>query len=157
MNIWLIFIGVEVLGGQGSHLQWCCFPSPCENGIKQDLWINVPVIGPDLLASTPHRNSKASMSSLLNCLWSAPFSHPAPAFLSSLNFHNLSSTLGLSHGFPSGASGKEPTYQCRRHKIPWRRKRQPTPIFLSGVSHVQRSLVAYRSEGRKESDTTETN
>ena len=28
-------------------------------------------------------------------------------------------------------------------KIPWRRKWQPTPVFLPGKSHGQRSLVAY--------------
>ena len=26
---------------------------------------------------------------------------------------------------------------------PWRRKRQPTPVFLPGVSHGQRNLVGY--------------
>ena len=28
-------------------------------------------------------------------------------------------------------------------KIPWRRKRQPTPVFLPGKSHRQKSLVGY--------------
>ena len=45
-------------------------------------------------------------------------------------------------GFPGGASGKESPCQCRRckksqfhpwvRKIPWRRKWQPTPVFLPG-------------------------
>ena len=58
-----------------------------------------------------------------------------------------------SWGFPGGASGKEPTCQCRRHrrqgfdpwvrKIPWRRAWQPTPAFLPGESHGQRSLASY--------------
>ena len=49
--------------------------------------------------------------------------------------------------FPGGASVKEPTCQCRRHKrcefdpwvrkIPWRRAWQPTPVFLPGGSHGQ--------------------
>jgi len=39
-------------------------------------------------------------------------------------------------------------------KIPWRRKWQPTPVFLPGKSHGQRSLVGYSPWGRKESDTT---
>ena len=39
--------------------------------------------------------------------------------------------------------------------IPWRRKWQPTPIFLPGESHGQRSLVGYSPWGHKESDTTE--
>ena len=40
-------------------------------------------------------------------------------------------------------------------KIPWRRKWQPTPVFVPGESHGQRSLVGYSPRGRKESDTTE--
>ena len=39
-------------------------------------------------------------------------------------------------------------------KIPWRRKWQSTPVFLSGESHGQRSLVGYSPWGSKESDTT---
>ena len=39
-------------------------------------------------------------------------------------------------------------------KIPWRRKGQPTPVFLPGESHGQRSLVGYGPRGHKESDTT---
>ena len=40
-------------------------------------------------------------------------------------------------------------------KIPWRRKWQPTLVFLPGKSHGWRSLVAYSPWGRKESDMTE--
>ena len=40
-------------------------------------------------------------------------------------------------------------------KMPWRRKRQPTSIFLPGKPHGQRSLVGYSPWGHKESDTTE--
>ena len=50
--------------------------------------------------------------------------------------------------------------QCRRPgfdswvgKIPWRRKWQPTPVFLLGESRGQRSLVGYSLWGRKESDS----
>ena len=39
--------------------------------------------------------------------------------------------------------------------IPWRRKWQPTPVFLPGKSHGQRSLAGYSPRGHKESDTTE--
>ena len=55
-------------------------------------------------------------------------------------------------GFP-GDSAVKKRLQCRRHsrlrfdpwvrKIPWRRERQPTPVFLPGESHGQRSLVGY--------------
>ena len=63
---------------------------------------------------------------------------------------------------PRGLSGKECARRCRRNgfdpwfgKIPWRRKWQPTPVFLPGESHGQRSLVGYSPWGRKESDTAE--
>ena len=37
----------------------------------------------------------------------------------------------------------------------WRRKWQPTPVFLPGESQGQRSLVGCHLWGRTESDTTE--
>ena len=70
------------------------------------------------------------------------------------NFHSFSisdqSTLTWSRVnvpwvFPGGASGKEPTCQCRRarfhpwvKKIPWRRAWQPTPVF-SNILEVHRT------------------
>ena len=39
-------------------------------------------------------------------------------------------------------------------KIPWRRAWQPTPVFLPGESHGQRSLAGYSPWGRKELNTT---
>ena len=64
-----------------------------------------------------------------------------------------------SMGFPGGTSGKEPACQCRRHKrcgfdpwvrkIPWRRAWQPTPVFLPGESHGQRSLTGYSTQGHR--------
>ena len=64
--------------------------------------------------------------------------------------------------FPGGSDGKNICLQCRRAgfdpwvgKIPWRRKWQPTPVFLPGKSHGQRSLAGCSPWGRKESDTTE--
>ena len=67
--------------------------------------------------------------------------------------------------FPGGAGGKKPACQCRRckrpgfnswvGKIPWRRKWQPTPVFLPGESHGQKCLAGYSPWGPKESDMTE--
>ena len=37
----------------------------------------------------------------------------------------------------------------------WRRKWQPTPVFLSGESHGWRSLVGFRLWGHTQLDTTE--
>ena len=39
-------------------------------------------------------------------------------------------------------------------RIPWRREWQPTPVFLPGESHGQRSLEGYSPWGLKELDTT---
>ena len=39
-------------------------------------------------------------------------------------------------------------------KIPWRRAWQPTPVFLPGEPHGQRSLVGYSLRGLKELGTT---
>ena len=54
---------------------------------------------------------------------------------------------------PKWFNGKESAYQCRScrrcgfnpwvGKIPWSRKWQPTPVFLSGKFHRHRSLVDY--------------
>ena len=57
---------------------------------------------------------------------------------------------------PWWLSGKGSTCQCRRcrfnpwlRQIPWRWKWQPTPVFLPGKSHGQRSLVVYSPWGCK--------
>ena len=68
-------------------------------------------------------------------------------------------------GLPGGASDKEPACQCRRQKnfgfdpwvrkISWKRAWPPTPVFLPGESHGQRSLAGYSPWGRTELNTTE--
>ena len=40
-------------------------------------------------------------------------------------------------------------------KIPWRRAWQPSPAFLPGESHGQKSLAGYSSWSHKELDVTE--
>ena len=72
---------------------------------------------------------------------------------------------GLSHQaarFPGSSDGKESAcnagYLGRKDswvgKIPWRRAWQPTPVFLLGEFHGQRSLAGYSPWSRKDSDTT---
>ena len=64
-------------------------------------------------------------------------------------------------GLPWWLSSKKLT--CNRgdlvdpwvRRILWRRKCQPTPVFLPGESHGQRSLVGYSPWGCKELDMTE--
>ena len=64
-------------------------------------------------------------------------------WLSSKEFTCNSGDLGR-HGFDSGVG-----------KIPWRRAWQPTPVFLPGKSHWQRSQVDYSPQSHGESDRTE--
>ena len=58
----------------------------------------------------------------------------------------------VTEGFPGGTIGKESPGNAGdiRHvsdpwvgKVLWRRARQPTPVFLPGESHGQRSLADY--------------
>ena len=78
------------------------------------------------------------------------------------SFWLINSTQKGEQGFSGGSVIKESTCQCKRRrfdpwigKIPWRRKWQPTPVFLPGKSHGQKSLVGYSPWGHKESNTTE--
>ena len=64
-------------------------------------------------------------------------------------------------GFPRGISGTESACQCRRckragfdlwvGKTPWRREWQPTPVFLPGKSHGERSPAGCGPWGHNES------
>ena len=66
-------------------------------------------------------------------------------------------------GFSGGSDGKESAcFAGDEGSIPGSGRspgegndRQPTPIFLPGKSHGQRSLAGYSLQGHKESDTTE--
>ena len=49
---------------------------------------------------------------------------------------------------------RRPGFDLWVRKIPWRRKWQPTPVFLPGKSHGQREEPG-SLWGRKESDMTE--
>ena len=78
----------------------------------------------------------------------------------------VSTTSASFEGFPGGTSGKESTFPCGRwkrlgfdswvQKIPWRRAWQPSPVFLPGESHGQRSLEGYPAWGLNEWDTEAT-
>ena len=81
---------------------------------------------------------------------------PSPKCVPHTNFMQ-----GLA-GFPDGSDGKESTCKCRRpgfdpsvRKIPWRRERLSTPVFLPGKSYGQRSLIGYSPWSHKELDITE--
>ena len=66
------------------------------------------------------------------------------------------------HSFPRWLSGKESTCQCRRlrfnpwvRKIPWKRKWQPTPVFVPGKSMDREPWWATVHGVKKEMDMTE--
>ena len=73
----------------------------------------------------------------------------------------------LKVGFPSGSDDKESAYSAGdvrdmgsipgSGKVPCGRQWLPTPVFLSGESHGQRSLADYSPRSHKESDITVTN
>ena len=79
----------------------------------------------------------------------------------------LQACLGLALGFwlrgiPGGSHGKESACNAGRsrfdpwtRKIPWRRECLPTPVFLPGESHGQRSLEGASPWGPIEWDMTE--
>jgi len=102
-------------------------------------------LGRERLPNSPTRKVRASVClsvMLSSCLWAA-----------------------LTLLIPDVASNKEPACQCKRHKrlefdpyvgkIPWRKKWQPTAVFLPGKSHGQRSLADYSPWSCRELDTTD--
>ena len=75
---------------------------------------------------------------------------------------NIKPGLHTTRGLPWWLSGKESACQHRRcefspwvRKIPWRRKWQPSAVFLPGKSHGQGSLGSYGLWDHKESDMTQ--
>ena len=106
-------------------------------------------LSPGQILSWAHFQSHHHLDSCVNVPYCLQFSkHVA--------FRNEHTTPG----FPGGTSGKEPTCQGRRckkpqfnlwvRKIAWRRSWQPTPVFLPGASHGQRSLMGYGPKGHTE-------
>ena len=62
--------------------------------------------------------------------------------------------LRVASGFPGSSMVKNPPANIEdvglipgSGRLPWRRKWQPTPVFLLGKSHGQRNLVDYSSWG----------
>ena len=123
---------------QARILEWVAFPFSRGSSWPRN-WTEVSCIAGRILYQLSYQGSPCHIPNH-NTPWAIPF-------------------LG------GGASGKEPSCPCRRHnrlrfdpwfgKIPWIRKWQPTPVFLPGKSHGQRSLADYSPYGLTELDTTE--
>ena len=88
-----------------------------------------------------------------------------PGGLPSMGSHRVRhgwSNLAAAAGFSGGSVVKTPPAKAGDSrdvgsiwKILWRRKWQPTPVFLPGKFHGQRNLVGYSSWACKELDMTE--
>ena len=68
-----------------------------------------------------------------------------------LNLNYLNSSDDKESVYNAGDLGLNPG----SGRPPWRKEWQPTPIFLPGESHTQRSLAGYSPRGCKELDMTE--
>ena len=87
-----------------------------------------------------------------------PFSTSSPAFIAYIFYDGHSDQceviihsgfdlhFSISKGFPGDSVGEKKSTSNAGDpgSVPWRRKWQPTPVFLPGEFHGQRSLVGYR-------------
>ena len=115
---------------------------------------------PTLCDPTDYSTPGSSVYGILN-----PFPLPHPiTYFSCVNLyefdHNsppltLYRDLRVGHMVKNLPAVQETQVQSLGWKILWRRKWQPTPVFLPGESHGQRSLAGYSPWGHKESDPTE--
>ena len=123
----------------------------------------VPHLESSCAATTKAINSVSS-GQLLSCvrLFATPWTAAHQASLSFTNSRSLfklrSIELGMSSNhFSLCFTLDHELKQGMQSKIPctttWRRRWQPTPVFLPGEFHRQRTLAG--AWGRKESDTTE--
>ena len=104
------------------------------------------------------------------CSWRRPQSRSRPQLPCGHSEAHLLLGMPLGRGYaflwlPSWLSSEETSCQCRRgrrhrfdswvRKIPWRRNWEPTPVFLPGKCHGQRSQAVCSPWGCKQSDPTE--
>ena len=151
--------------GNGNPLQYSCQENPMDRG---SWWASVPGVTKNqvlLSMHAQHRTDSSVHPARLLCPSDFPGKNTSCCLATKSCLTLCNPMYCKVPGFLDGVNGKEPSCQCRRHKgfrpnpwvgkIPWRRAWQPTPVFLPGESHGQRSLVGYSPWGHKESDTTE--
>ena len=118
---------------------------------RQEHWSGLPCPSPGNLSDAGIKPSPPAMAG--GFFLTEPPGKQRPVHgLNYYHYCRICINLGLSWWL----SDKQSSCQCRRpgfnpwvRKIPWRRKWQPTPVFLPGESPGQRSLVGYSSWGRK--------
>ena len=117
----------------GNPLQYSCLENPMDRG--------------------PGRlQSMGSQRVRYDCVTNFPFLSISYLSLVSDSYRSGASLVAQTiKNLHSGDPGSIP----RSRRFPWRRKWQPTPVFLSEESHGWRDLVGYSPWSRKELDTTE--
>ena len=126
-------LGRSPRGRHGNPLQYSCLENLMNKGTW---WATVHGVAESNTTMTKHSTSTSETTTTL----------PPPPYLQDMVYSDAL-------GFPSSAGGKQPACQCRRckrrrldpwvGKTPWRRKWQPTPVFLPGKSRGQRSLTVH--------------
>ena len=109
-----------------------------------------------------HRPSEQLASPLLP-EGHTPLPLPWTAFIKYFTVHlSFNTGGGQNEGFSWWLRQQRICLQCRRpgfdpwvSKVPWRKEWQPTPVFLPGELHAQRSLVGYSPWGYKTWDMTQ--
>ena len=120
---------------------------------RSDKRCNIPAAYPrSMFASVAGvscgRTPRVLFTLSLCCTWAAfPNSPPRPA--------RAPQVVLLIKDLPANAGDMRCRFSQWIGKIPWRRAWQPTPVFLPGESHGQRSLAVYSPWGHKESAMTE--
>ena len=139
--------------GQASHSIFSGFPggpsgkeSPCNVG---DLASN-PGLGRSPGEGNGYPLQYSDLENSMDCIVHAVAKSRTQ--LKQFHFHQASL---VAQWVKSLSARKKTQGQSWVSKILWRRKWQPTPIFLPGEFHGQRSIVGYSPWDHKDWDTTE--
>ena len=131
--------------------KWPKYIKRCSNSlknIKYHLYYHVSKKQNCFIWLTLHWQECEQLLTLGSVVWTGAASGVSPAVTTPLVSPWLS---GKESACQVGDGGFNPW----SGRSPGRRKWQPTPVFLLGKSHGQRSLAGYSPWGRKESDMTE--
>ena len=130
--------------GNGNPLRYACWEITwTEEPGELHPWCSEKSVMTERLTlsfSYPRRNIKQLQSCQTKLIWYDP--------VYILN-HSVCAQLNLLFGLSRWLRGKESSCQCRRHEfdpwvreIPWRRKWQPTPVFLLGNPWTEKACGA---------------
>ena len=98
---------------------------------------------------TPHTHTELKFNrEMCLCLLFRKYKFDFPQY-------RASQVVLVAKNSPASEGDKRLGFHSWIGKIPWSRSWQPTPKFLPGKFHRQRSLVGSSSWGHKESDKTE--